>query len=99
MSDDPEEARKPPPLMNVCAHCNRHIGDDARAHFVVLSLTDPRPYGELLVCIDAERRNPDRTFTHRTEASGIFCARCGDRIKKMIESLRSTVAGRMGESS
>lgn len=102
------ESEPPPPveqtqgakLLYVCAFCNGRIGMDERARFVLIHLTDPLPYADLITQLAFDVQYPNRERpTPSVEAHGTLCRRCSERIAKIVESIRSTVLSRTGQSS
>jgi hypothetical protein len=87
-------------LLYVCAICNGPIGMDERSRFVTIDLSEALPYADLILQLACDVEYPERMKkVPRSQAYGALCRRCSDRLAKMVDSIRSTVLSRTGQSS
>lgn len=87
------------PFLYICTACSGPIGMDERSRVVRLELSEPRPYADLLVALDLERDPAHHWTLPRDLVFGVLCRKCSDRVAKLVESMRSTVLARTGQSS
>ena len=87
-------------LLYVCALCNGRIGMDERSRFVQIDLTEAMPYADLVTQMAFDVQYPERARkVPHAAAYGALCRRCSERLAKVVESIRSTVLSRTGQSS